>query len=183
MVRLDEYELNNYSFKHKFLVSIWTLVRAFFFLTSFPFPNKIKVSILKLFGAKIGEGVVIKPNVNIKFPWRLVVGDHTWIGENVWIDNLENVCISDHCCLSQGSFLLTGNHNYKSRTFDLLTSQINICQGAWIGAKSVVCPGVVIGEHAVLTVGSIAKCDLQPNGIYSGSPAVFVRSRFENDRC
>jgi len=125
-----------------------------------------------VFGAKIGKGVVVKPGVNIKYPWRLKVGNHVWIGEKVWIDNLGDVVIEDNVCISQGAMLLCGNHNYKKSSFDLMVGDITLKQGSWIGAKSVVCPGVTVGSHAVLSVGSIATQNLEEYTIYQGNPAV-----------
>ena len=132
---------------------------------------------LRLFGAKIGKGVVIKPAVNIKYPWRLSVGNNTWIGEQVWIDNLADVRIGANCCLSQGSMLLCGNHNYALPTFDLIIGAIIIEDGAWIGAKALVCPGVTVGSHAVLAALSTATHDLAPYSINQGNPAVMKRER------
>ena len=129
------------------------------------------------FGASIGRGVVIKPNVNIKYPWRLSIGDYSWIGENVWIDNLANVHIGNNCCISQGAMLLCGNHDYKKETFDLKTGEIRIEDGAWVGARCTVCPGVNIGENAVLSVGSVTSKNLESNGIYQGNLAILKRNR------
>ena len=142
----------------------------------FPYPA-LKRFLLRLFGAEIGKGVVIKPCVNIKYPWKLHVGNHVWIGENAWIDNLDTVTIGSNCCLSQGAFLLCGNHDYKSSSFDLKISPIVLEDGAWIGAKAIVCPGVVVGTHAVLTVGSVATKNLEPYTINSGNPAVRTNQR------
>lgn len=142
----------------------------------FPFSG-FKRFLLRLFGAKIGTGVVIKPCVNIKYPWKLQVGNHVWIGENVWIDNLGQVTIGDNSCLSQGAFLLCGNHDYKSSNFDLMVSPIILENGAWIGAKAIVSGGVTVGTHAVLTLGSVATKNLEPYGIYTGNPAVKVKER------
>jgi putative colanic acid biosynthesis acetyltransferase WcaF len=139
--------------------------------------SSLKVVLLRLFGAKVGAGVVIKPGVNIKYPWRLSVGNYCWIGEDVWIDNLDQVTIGNNVCISQGALLLCGNHDYKKSTFDLMTGSINIEDGAWVGAKSVVCPGVVLRTHAILTVGSVASSSLDAYGIYRGNPAVKVRER------
>lgn len=161
----------------KLKIILWTLTSALFFRTSLPLPSVIKAAILKMFGAKIGSGVVIKPSVNIKYPWNLNVGDCSWIGEYVWIDNLATVNIGDNCCLSQGCYLLTGNHDFKSTTFDLIISEINIKNEAWVGAKSVVCPGVTLQRASILTVGSIATKNLEEFGIYQGNPAIKIKER------
>jgi putative colanic acid biosynthesis acetyltransferase WcaF len=155
---------------------IWYLTECVFFKSAFPV-SSFKRFLLRLFGAHIGQGVVIKPHVRIKYPWFLTVGDHTWIGENVWIDNLGQVDIGAHCCLSQGAMLLCGNHNYKKHTFDLIVGPITLENGVWIGAQSVVCPSVHCGSHAVLSVGSVAQKNLDPYTIYSGVPAQPIRKR------
>lgn len=154
----------------------WYFVNAAFFTTYFPFSG-FKKFLLRAFGAAVGKGVVIKPSVNIKYPWRLEIGDYVWIGEKVWIDNLVLVRIGNNACISQGAMLLTGNHNYKKGTFDLITGEITLEEGAWIGAQSVVCPGVTCRSHSVLSVGSVAVKDLAPYSVYQGNPAVKIRER------
>lgn len=155
----------------------WYFANVLFMKNSwFPFGG-FKRFLLRMFGAKIGKGVVIKPCVNIKYPWKLKVGNHVWIGENVWIDNLGEVTIGDHCCLSQGAFLLCGNHDYKSTSFDLMVNPIVLENGSWIGAKAIVCGEVTIGTHAVLTLGSVATKNLDAYGIYTGNPAIKVKER------
>lgn len=139
--------------------------------------NSIKISLLRLFGASIGSNVLIKPSVNIKYPWFLEIGDNVWIGENVWIDNLIKVTIGNNVCISQGAMLLSGNHNYKSVTFDLILGQVILEDGAWVGAKAIVCPGVTMCSHSILSVGSVATKDLDPYSIYQGNPATKVRGR------
>lgn len=139
--------------------------------------SSLRARILRLFGARIGRRVVLRPGVNIKYPWRLTVGDDCWIGEDVWIDNLADVRIGDNVCLSQGAMLLCGNHDYTVPTFDLMIGDITLEDGAWVGCKSVVCPGVTMGTHSVLAVGSTASHDLAPYGIYRGNPAVYVKQR------
>lgn len=155
----------------------WYFANMLFFKTLFPFPSSFKCTLLRLFGAQIGIGVVIKPDVHIKYPWFLSIGEHCWIGEGVWIDNLALVTIGANVCLSQGSYLLTGSHDYKKSTFDLITKPIILEDGVWIGAKSTVCPGVTCHSHSVLAVGSVATSDLEPYGIYQGNPAVKKRDR------
>jgi len=130
-----------------------------------------------MFGAKIGKGVVLKPHINIKYPWRLSIGNYSWIGEGAWIDNLEDVVIQEHCCISQGAMLLCGNHNYKKPSFDLITGKIVLEDGVWIGAKSIVCGGVVCKSHSVLNAGSLASEQLEAYAIYQGNPAVKIKVR------
>jgi putative colanic acid biosynthesis acetyltransferase WcaF len=135
------------------------------------------VFLLRLFGANIGKGVVIKQSVNIKYPWLLSIGDYTWVGERVWIDNLALVTIGKNCCLSQGAMLLCGNHNYKKETFDLITGAIKIEDGAWVGALSIVCPGVTLKTHSILSVSSVATETLEAYTMYKGNPAQKIRER------
>ncbi|MCD8540513.1 MAG: WcaF family extracellular polysaccharide biosynthesis acetyltransferase [Leadbetterella sp.] len=156
----------------------WHLFSKAFIHSQFPLPVSFKRALLRAFGARIGRGVVIKPNVNIKYPWFLEIGDHAWIGEEVWIDNLVKVTIGRHCCLSQGAMLLTGNHDFSKATFDLITGVITLGEGAWLGAKTVVCPGVAVGTHAVLTVASVATKDLEEWTIYRGNPAVSIKKTY-----
>jgi len=176
-VNLKNYNNDWFVAGSKIKIILWTLVSALFFRTSLPVPSVIKVAILKIFGTNIGAGVVIKPNVNIKYPWKLSVGEHSWIGEDVWIDNLDIVNIGDNCCLSQGCYLLTGNHDFTASTFDLMISEINIKNEAWVGAKSTICPGITLEEGSILTVGSIATKKLDAFGIYQGNPAVKIKQR------
>jgi len=155
---------------------LWYCVNACFFVSYFPFSG-IKVTLLRLFGATVVKGVVIKPAVNVKYPWKLKIGDHVWIGERVWIDNLDNVIIGNHSCLSQGAMILCGNHNYKKRTFDLITAPVALEEGVWLGAKSLVCPGVVCYAHSVLAAGAVANKNLESYSIYQGVPAKLVKER------
>jgi putative colanic acid biosynthesis acetyltransferase WcaF len=156
---------------------LWYAVSWFCFESGILLPYGFKRSMLRSFGARIGQGVVIKPHVQIKYPWKLSVADHAWIGEHVWIDNLDEVTIGKHACISQGALILCGNHDFTRTSFDLMVKPIQIGDGAWIGARTTVTQGVEVGRHAVLTVGSIATSDLEANGIYQGNPAVKVKIR------
>ena len=132
---------------------------------------------LRAFGATLGKGVVIKPKINIKYPWLLKIGDYSWIGEKVWIDNLVPVTITGNCCISQGAMLLTGNHDYKKASFDLITGEIKLEEGVWVGAKATVCPGVTMASHSILAVGSVLSQDTEAYTIYRGNPALAVKKR------
>jgi len=136
-VDLSKYNNDWYKPGASFLFrAIWYIVNQFFLISYFPF-SSIKVFLLRVFGAKVGKGVVIKPHVNVKYPWRLTIGNYSWIGEGVWIDNLEDVFIGNNCCVSQDVLLLCGNHNYKKSTFDLMTEKIILEDGVWLGKGAV----------------------------------------------
>jgi putative colanic acid biosynthesis acetyltransferase WcaF len=159
---------------------LWYIVHELFICSGQPISG-LRVFLLRLFGAEIGKGVVIKPRVRVKYPWKLKVGNHSWIGEDVWIDNLGEVSIGSHCCLSQGAMLLCGNHDYKRSTFDLMVGDITLEDGVWIGAKAVVCPGVTCRSHSVLVVGSVASSTLEAYVIYRGNPACMIKERMMHE--
>ena len=157
--------------------SLWYYTNVLFFLNPWCPLSSLKIFLLKLYGAKIGKGVIIKPAVNIKYPWRLKIGNDTWIGEKVWIDNLADVEVGDNVNISQGAMLLCGNHDYKKPAFDLIIGNIKLEAGVWIGAKSIVAPGITCKSHSILAVNSVATKDLEEYTIYQGNPAVEVRKR------
>lgn len=156
---------------------VWYFFNVLFLMNPWNPFGGLKRNVLRLFGAKIGQGVVIKPCVNVKYPWFLEVGNHVWIGEGVWIDNLGKVKIENNVCISQGALLLCGNHDYKKTSFDLIVGEIHLEEGVWIGAKSIVTGGVVCKSHAILAAGSTTSNQLEAYTIYRGNPAVAVRKR------
>lgn len=137
----------------------------------------LRAAALRLFGAKIGRGVTIKAGVRVKFPWRLQVGNHCWIGEDAWLDNLAEIRIGNHCCISQGAYLCTGSHDWRKPGFNLTVRPIILEDEVWLAARSVVGPGVVGGRGAVLGLGSVATRNMLPQHIHLGVPAMPVKSR------
>jgi putative colanic acid biosynthesis acetyltransferase WcaF len=133
--------------------------------------------VLRVFGAKVGQSVYIKPSVRVKFPWYPEIGDYSWLGENLWIDNLEPVKIEAHCCLSQGVYLCTGNHDWSSTNMRLFSRPITCKRGCWIGAKALLCPGVVVGAGAVVAAGSVVTKSVPDMEVHAGNPAQFVTYR------
>ena len=156
---------------------LWWFTSLLLFESGWFLATALKSSILRAFGAKIGRGVVVKPHVRIKYPWRLEVGDHCWLGQGAWIDNLADVRIGEHVCISQGVYLCTGSHDHRKRGFDLITRPITVGDGAWLGAGAIVLGGVTVGENAILSAGSVAARDIEPAKIASGNPAAVVRDR------
>jgi putative colanic acid biosynthesis acetyltransferase WcaF len=155
---------------------LWMVVQALF-VSSFIPGSGHRRALLRLFGARIGAKVVLKPGIRVKFPWRLSIGDHSWIGEEAWIDNLAPVAIGADCCVSQGAYLCTGSHDWTAPGFTLITRGITLEPGAWVAAKAVVGPGVTIGRGAVLGLGSVATRDLDAWTIYAGVPATAIKQR------
>jgi putative colanic acid biosynthesis acetyltransferase WcaF len=156
---------------------LWMLASFWLFrLCPFKF-SALKRAALRCFGARVGRGVVLKPNLRITFPWKLTLGDHVWLGEECWIFNLAPITIEDHVCVSQRAFLCTGNHDYTSPAFDLVTKPIRVGRGAWIGASAFVGPGVTVGTHAVVSAGSVVTKDIPAYGVFQGNPAVWVKER------
>lgn len=175
---LTQFDNSWYQPGNAFKRACWYIVNLIFFKSAlFPFSG-FKILLLKLFGADAGKNIRIKQSVNIKYPWFLKLGNNVWIGEGVWIDNLGSVKIGNNACLSQGCMILSGNHDYTKSTFDLIVKEILIEDGVWIGAKAIVCNGVVCKDHSILTVGSVATKDLEASTIYQGNPAVKVKNRY-----
>jgi putative colanic acid biosynthesis acetyltransferase WcaF len=159
-------------------------VRMAWFLVGLPLLRCAVISssgfrrtLLRWFGADIGEGAVIKPGVRVKFPWKLKLGKSCWIGEDCWIDNLAPVVLGDNVCLSQGVYLCTGSHDWSDPAFRLITRPIQVHDGAWIAARVSVGPGSIIGKHAVLGFGSVVTGNIPPDEVHMGNPAAFYRRR------
>jgi putative colanic acid biosynthesis acetyltransferase WcaF len=161
----------------KIIASMWFFFGLPIIRSSINPSSSLRRFVLRLFGARIGSGVVIKPGVRVKYPWRLAVGADSWIGEDCWIDNLEQVTIGNNACLSQGAYLCTGNHDWSDSAFGLMTKPITIGDGAWIGAMSVIGPGVVLGQCAVAFVGSVVTSSIPAFEMHAGAPARLTRTR------
>ena len=155
---------------------LWMFAQAWLLSSWLP-GSGWRVRLLRAFGAKIGQGVVIKPHVRVKFPWRLAVGDHVWLGEDVWIDNLDRVEIGAHSCLSQGAYLCTGSHDWTDPTFSLVTRPIVIGQGCWVGAQASLAPGAVMEDGAVLAMASLGTGRLAGDQIHRGDGLTRPRSQ------
>ncbi|WCT13840.1 WcaF family extracellular polysaccharide biosynthesis acetyltransferase [Mucilaginibacter jinjuensis] len=158
--------------------TVWYLLKMLFFLSAFPYPSSFKVKLLRLFGAKVGKGLVIKPRVNIHFPWKLNIGNDVWIGEEAMLLNFELLTIGNDVCVSQRAFLCGGNHNYKDPTMPYRNGTITLKDGSWVGASCFIAPGVTIGVDTVVSAGSVITSDLNSNSIYKGNPAVFIKERW-----
>ena len=139
--------------------------------------SRLRVALLKMFGARVGAGTVIHSEVSVKYPWLLEIGDNCWIGERVWIDNLVTVRIGDNVCISQGCYICTGNHDWSDPSFGLIVRPVELKSGAWAGAMSVLLPGVSLNEGSVAGAGSVVAQTIPPYEVHTGNPATFARVR------
>jgi len=158
----------------------WYVIKCLVFLPAWPWPSSIKCQILRAFGATVGRGVRIKPRVNIHFPWKLAIGDHAWIGEQVEIYNFESVTLGAHCCISQRVLLCAGNHDYRDPAMAYRNAPIRIEDGAWVGAGAIVGPGVTVGCEAVVMLGSIVMKNLPPGMVCGGNPCLPLKPRWKD---
>lgn len=133
--------------------------------------------LLRLFGAQIGKKALIRPSVNVTYPWKLKIGDYSWIGDNVVLYTLGNIEIGSHTVISQRSYICTGSHDYTSPTFDIYTKAIHIGDQVWIAADVFVAPGVTIGDGAVVGLRSTVLHDLPSGMVCYGNPAKPIRPR------
>ena len=154
MFQLKYFEKKKISKRHFLKICIWYLINNLIIYSFIP-SSRLRIFLLKLFGATIGTNVIIHPYTNIKYPWKFKIGDNSWIGARVWVDNIENVEIGNNCCISQEVYFCTGNHNYKKQNFELSAEKIVIGNNSWIGAKSVISPGVEIKENSIIKLNSM----------------------------
>ncbi|MDH6181869.1 putative colanic acid biosynthesis acetyltransferase WcaF [Microbacteriaceae bacterium SG_E_30_P1] len=144
-------------------------------------PSVLRVSLLRLFGARIGRGVLIREHVRIHWPWKLRIGDDVWIGVDAWLLNLEPISIGSNVCISQSAFLCTGSHDYRSPTFEFDNQPISVEDGVWIATRATVLRGVKIGADSIIGATAVVRKDVAPNSIVlAPSSTVVPRERRES---
>jgi putative colanic acid biosynthesis acetyltransferase WcaF len=175
---LSQYDNSWYSpGRSKGVCALWFFFGAPIVRSSLLPSSAVRRMILRWFGARIGRGVVLKPGVRVKYPWNLSIGDSSWIGEDAWLDSLVEIKIGANVCVSQGAYLCTGNHDWSDSSFGLQVRPIELGDGAWIGARALICPGVRIGESGVAAAGSVVTRSIAAFEIHAGNPAQFIKRR------
>jgi putative colanic acid biosynthesis acetyltransferase WcaF len=132
---------------------------------------------LRLFGAKVGRNVLIRPGVRVTFPWNVVIGDHCWIGDNATLYSVGTITIGEHSVVSQDAYVCSGTHDYSDISFPLVVSPITVEPECWIAARAFVGPGVRMGRGAVVGACSVLLSDVAPGMIVAGVPARIVGTR------
>lgn len=172
LVDLRKYDQSNFDRgRSSWFVLLWWLVQAVAFPISPHNFNGFRCFVLRLFGAKIGKGVLIRPTARFTYPWKVEIGDYSWIGDDVVLYSLEQIRIGCHCVISQKSYLCTGSHDIQDSAFGLKTAGISLGNGVWIATDCFIAPGVQIGANAVIGARSSVFSNIPAQQVCWGTPA------------
>ena len=170
----------NFRGKNTLFVQLWWFVQATLFNCSPQFFYGWRRFLLRLFGAEIGKNVIIRPTVKVTYPWKIKIGDNSWIGDNVELYSLGEIVIGKDSVISQRSYLCTGSHDYLSSSFDIFSLPITIGDGVWVATDVYIAPGVTIEDDVLVGARSSVFKNLAGNYIYLGSPVKAVKKRYED---
>lgn len=166
------------------VVVLWSITELLLVTNPWQVSSRLRIWALRRFGASIDAGVVFRPRTRVRFPWKLRIGAHSWVGEGVWIHNQAEVTIGRDVVISQETFITTGSHAHR-KDMALLTKPVVIDDGAWVTSRVMVTGGVTIGRSALIRPMSLVSSSIPENAIYGGNPAAQVGWRFprpEKDR-
>lgn len=163
--------------RSKLTVQIWWLVQAVFFRLSPQALYGWRRFLLRSFGAKIGKKVIIRPSVKTTYPWKVSIGDYSWIGDDVVLYSLGNIDIGSNTVISQRSYICTGSHKYNSESFDIYAEKVTIGNKCWLATDVYVAPSCTIGDFTVVGARSTVLENLPSNKVCVGSPARPIKDR------
>lgn len=161
----------------RLVVYVWAVVELLFVTNAWQISSAVRVRALRLFGAEVGRDVIFRPRTRVKFPWKLHVGDRSWIGEGVWFHNQDHVYVGNDVVISQETMLTTGSHAHR-RDMALITKPIVISNGAWVTSRCLILGGSRIGQSALIKPMSIVAHDVPENSIAGGNPLEILGNRF-----
>lgn len=167
----------NFREKSKITVQLWWIVYAFFFKPSPQFLYGWRRFLLRCFGAKIGKNVILRPSAQFTYPWKITIGDNSWIGDEVVLYSLGEITIGANSVISQRSYLCTGTHDYTKANFPISANEIIIKDQCWLATDVFVAPGTTIEEGTVVGARSTVLNNLKPFSVYVGSPAKWIKNR------
>jgi putative colanic acid biosynthesis acetyltransferase WcaF len=168
---------SSYGFSAKARRVAWMFARTFLFRPSFHNWYAWRRLLLRAFGAKIGQGVRVRPSANIEMPWNLDLADGVVIGDYAILYSLGKITIGERTVVSQYAHLCAGTHDYRDPKFPLLTPPITVGAGAWIAADAFISPGVAIGDRTVVAARATVVKDVPPDQVVGGNPAKFIKMR------
>lgn len=179
LINLQRYDQTHFDRgRPGWMVLLWWLLQAIVFPLTPHFWHLPRIWLLRKFGATIGQGVIIRPTARFTYPWKVSIGDWSWIGDDAVIYSLDRIEIGSHCIISQKSYLCTGSHDIHDPAFALKTAPIAIGNGAWVAADCFIAPGVTIGANAVIGARSTVLKSMPEQMICWGYPCQ-PRSRRE----
>lgn len=158
-------------------LAAWYITKLIFFLLPVPWPGWLRAAILRLFGARVGKGLRIRTGVDIHFPWKLVLGDHCWIGDDTVILNLERVTLENHVALAHQVYIAAAGHDPASPTMAYKNRPVVVGKGSWIGTRAYLGPGTVIGAYSIVAAGSVVVKSVPAMTIVGGNPARVIGAR------
>jgi putative colanic acid biosynthesis acetyltransferase WcaF len=159
------------------VVQLWWIVQATLFRASPQVFYGWRRFLLRLFGCSLGNHVLVRPTAEITYPWKVSIGDYSWIGNDVTLYSLGEIHIGANVVVSQGSYLCGAGHDMQSLSFDIYDKPVFIEDEAWIAADVFIAPGVRIGHGAVVGARSTVLHDLPAMMVSLGNPAKPVRPR------
>jgi len=168
---------NGFRGKSIFHVQLWWITQGIFFRLSPQFMYGWRRLLLRLYGANIGKHVLIRPTAKILYPWKLTIGDWSWIGDDVTLHNMANIIIGKNCVISQKSYLCTGSHDYTEPSFDIFAKPIEIKDEVWVATDVFIAPGITIGTGTIIGFRSTVNKNLPSQMICYGNPAKPVKKR------
>lgn len=163
--------------RSRLTVYLWAVCELLFVTNAWQVSSRLRVSVLRAFGAEISEGVVMRPRTRVRFPWKLHIDANCWIGEGVWIHNQDHVYIGHDCVLSQETMLTTGSHAHR-RDMALITRPIVLEPGVWLTSRCLVLGGTHIGRSALARPMTVVTGEVPANAIVSGPDCNIVGERF-----
>lgn len=156
---------------------LWQLVRSTLFAWS-PQPFYAwRRWLLRSFGASVGRGVLVRPSARVTYPWKVKIGDHSWIGDRAELYSLGPIFVGRNVVVSQGSYLCAATHDHRHIDFPLLAKGIIVEDEAWIATGCYVAPGVTIGCGTIVAARSVVLHDLPSAVIAAGAPATVRKVR------
>ena len=140
----------------------------------------VRLGGLRLAQAKIGSDVVLAPGVEVQTPWRLSIGSHSNIGRNVRLDARGSLMIGNNVIISDDAAVWTAEHDIQAPDFLMTRAPVVIEDRVWICFRSIILPGVTLGEGCVVASGTIVTKDVSPFTVVGGSPARVICNRTTN---
>lgn len=177
-MKLNKYSQENYSRgRNGAFILLWWLIQGTIFRFSLHNMYGFRANILRVFGAEIGKGTKIRSSARFTYPWKVSIGDYSWIGDEVVFYSLDKIIVESNVVISQKSYLCTGTHDINDEHFSLITRPIIVKENSWIATDCFVHPGVTIAPGSIVAARSTVIKNTEEKYIYAGNPAKKIKIR------